>query len=209
LQSDSDHSRSSPDGALKVGQSNTIQEDAPVPANAQSQSNTHCGQWYETKKGDFCNTISLAFGISVDDFYFLNPQVDHQCSNLWLETSYCVSPVGNVATYANYPTSTPATVFPKPTPPPTTSYAPIPTPALSATAEGTISGCQLYRNAYDESISDVFDLSKINSCKLWAAKTDVSVEDLLAWNPSLSATNCMLQPGKSYCILRCKFATFP
>ncbi|KAF2726673.1 hypothetical protein EJ04DRAFT_452874 [Polyplosphaeria fusca] len=199
---------SSPDGPVTPGQGNTVTTDAPVPDNAQDQSNTHCGQWYSTVEGDLCGTISLAFSITVDDFYFLNPQVDHNCSNLWLNTSYCVAPVGNIATYSGYPTHTPSTVFTKPTPEPTTSVPPpVVTPPLSATASGTVGGCLYYMNAFDESLSSVFNLSEANSCDVWAAQADVSVDDLLAWNPSLSQANCVLQSGKSYCILKGKLAS--
>ncbi|KAF2130127.1 carbohydrate-binding module family 50 protein [Dothidotthia symphoricarpi CBS 119687] len=198
---DSDHYSSSPDGAVNPGQGNSVATDAPVPTNAQDLSNRHCGQWYATKTDDLCDTISLAFGITVDDFYFLNPQVDHNCSNLWLETSYCVRPVGNIATYYGYPTSTPGTIFPKPTPEPTSTPPPVVTPPLSAKAAGTVDGCLHYMNAFDESLSSVFDLNVANSCEVWAAQADVTVEDLLAWNPSLSKANCVLQSGKSYCIL--------
>jgi hypothetical protein len=200
--SSSDFCISSPDGPVNPGQGNAIATDAPVPGNAQGQSNTHCGQWYSTVEGDLCGTISLAFSITVDDFYFLNPQVDNKCSNLWLNTSYCVAPVGNIATYSGYPTSTPGTVFPKPTPEPTSVPPPVVTPPLSATASGTVDGCLYYLNAFDESLSSVFNLSEANLCDVWAAQADVAVDDLLAWNPSLSKTNCLLQSGKSYCVFK-------
>lgn len=32
----------------------------------------------------------------------LNPGIDDTCSNLWLDTSYCVAPVGNIASYSGY-----------------------------------------------------------------------------------------------------------
>ncbi|EUC49055.1 carbohydrate-binding module family 50 protein [Bipolaris oryzae ATCC 44560] len=198
---------SSPEGLVKAGQSNTIDTVAPVPSDAQNQSNKRCGQWYLTKKDDLCGSISLAFGISLDDFYFLNPQVDNKCSNLWLNTSYCVRPVGNVATYSGYPTPTPGTVFPKPTPTPTSEPPPIVTDPLWSTAAGTVDNCEVYLNAFSESLSSVLGIAQINSCAIWAAQAGVTVEDLIAWNPSLSTNNCVLQEGKSYCILKCKSPT--
>jgi hypothetical protein len=178
-----------------------------VPSNAQGQSNTHCGQWYETKEDDLCGSISLAFGISLNDFYFLNPQVDNKCSNLWLEASYCVNPVGNVATYSGYPTPSPATVFPKPTPTPTSAPPPIVTDPLLPNAAGTLSDCEDYENTFDSSLSSEMGVDHINSCDIWAALTGVAVQDLIAWNPSLSKDNCVLQEGKSYCIQRGKSRT--
>ncbi|KAF2467383.1 uncharacterized protein BDR25DRAFT_327285 [Lindgomyces ingoldianus] len=124
----------------------------------------------------------------------LPKRVDRKCSNFRLGTSYSVRPAGNIATYSGYPMPTPNTVFPKPTPEPTSIPPPVVTPPLSAAAAGTVDRCLYYMNAFDESISNVFDLKVANSCK-----------DLLAWNPSLSKENCMLQPGKSYCILKSLF----
>ncbi|PVI08691.1 carbohydrate-binding module family 50 protein [Periconia macrospinosa] len=196
---------SSPNGVIKPGEGDAVATDAPVPDNAQSQSNKHCGKWYLTQEGDLCDSISMAFGITVKDFYFLNPQVDDKCSNLWLETSYCVKPVGNIATYSGYPVSTPPTVFPKPTPEPTKPYTPVGTQPLSAIASGTADDCEYYQNAFESWLGDVidnFDLSEANSCNSWAAGVGITVEQLLAWNPSLSKDSCTLQAGKSYCIYK-------
>lgn len=201
---ESDKYYSSPEGVINPGQSNTVETPVPVPSNAQGESNKRCGQWYLTKEGDVCSTISLAFSISLDDFYFLNPQVDNKCSNLWLNTSYCVKPVGNVATYSGYPTPTPGTVFPKPTPAPTATYAPIVVPALSSKAAGTIDGCASYENAFPQSLYELYGNEEINACGVWAMHAGVTVQNLIAWNPSLSAEKCILQSGKSYCILKCK-----
>ncbi|KAF2009038.1 carbohydrate-binding module family 50 protein [Aaosphaeria arxii CBS 175.79] len=193
----------SPEGNVSPGQGNTVATSAPVPENAQPKSNTRCGKWYPAKKDDECGTISLAFSISLDDFYFLNPQVDMECSNLWQNTSYCVRPVGNVATYSGYPTRAPGTVFPKPTPTPASAAPPIVLPPLSAKAD-TIEGCEKYMNAFSKSIYKFFGDVEINACDIWAIQAGVTVEDLVAWNPSLSAENCVLQSDKSYCILKCK-----
>ncbi|KAF1362404.1 hypothetical protein EJ07DRAFT_106910, partial [Lizonia empirigonia] len=156
---------------------------------------------------DLCGSISLAFGVSINDLYFLNPQVDKRCSNLWLETSYCVKPVGNVATYSSYPTPSPATVFPKPTPTPTSAPPLIVTDPLWSNGAGTLNNCEAYENAFSSSLSSEMGVDNINSCDIWAGLTGVAVQDLIAWNPSLSADNCVLQEGQSYCIQRCKSRT--
>jgi hypothetical protein len=41
-------------------------------------------------------------GISLSNFYFLNPMINSTCGNLWLNTYYCVEAVGNIATYPGY-----------------------------------------------------------------------------------------------------------
>jgi hypothetical protein len=156
------------------------------------------------KKGDHCDSISIANGITLDDFYFLNPQVDDNCLNLWLGASYCVKAVGDIATYTGYPIKTAATIFTRPTPAPTStiSYPPLTAPALSAKASGTVEECDEYQNAFTY---DWGDLDEMNGCDMWAWWYKISLQDLLRWNPSLSAENCVLESGKSYCILKCKF----
>lgn len=47
----------------------------PVPTNVASGTTTSCGLWYEAMPGDYCNLIILNFGISLNDFLVLNPEV--------------------------------------------------------------------------------------------------------------------------------------
>ncbi|QGA22187.1 hypothetical protein EYB26_009902 [Talaromyces marneffei] len=85
---------------------------APVPTNAVTTSNTDCGYWYTIQVNDTCQTVASTFGISEDDFYFLNPQLGTNCSSLWLGNSYCVQPVGKILSYAGYNgSSTPYTTL--------------------------------------------------------------------------------------------------
>lgn len=66
-----------------------------MPTNVASGTNTYCGTFYEARLGDFCNLIIMKFGISLDDFVFLNPAINENCTNLFAEESYCVQPVGD------------------------------------------------------------------------------------------------------------------
>jgi hypothetical protein len=158
-------------------------------------------------EGDHCDSISISNGITLDDFYFLNPHVDEECLNLWLDTWYCVKAVGDIATYAGYLITTAATVFTRPTPEPTfTKSCPILTPpALSAKASGTVEGCDRYENAFTY---DWGDIDEMNACSMWAWFYEISMQDLLKWNPSLPTENCVLESGKSYCILKCRLCCF-
>lgn len=81
---------------------------ATVPADLGPEVNTNCGIYHDIKGGDDCGTISLKYSISFDDFKFLNPNIWGNCTNLWLDYSYCVAPVGNIKDYPGYsrPTST-------------------------------------------------------------------------------------------------------
>lgn len=49
---------------------------APKPTDAADGTNERCGQYYHVEKGDFCNLICLKFGISLDDFVYLNPAIN-------------------------------------------------------------------------------------------------------------------------------------
>ena len=68
---------------------------APVPTNAKDESNRQCGQWYNVEGGDYCNLVTLRYAIALADFVFLNPSINANCTNLLLDISYCVAPVGD------------------------------------------------------------------------------------------------------------------
>lgn len=73
----------------------TASSAAPVPINAKDESNRQCGQWYNVVTGDYCNLVTMKYGISLSDFIFLNPSVNENCTNLLRDISYCVEPVGD------------------------------------------------------------------------------------------------------------------
>ncbi|EFX06453.1 peptidoglycan-binding protein [Grosmannia clavigera kw1407] len=162
---------------------------APVPTNAQPQSNTDCGQWYYVLPGDYCSLISVKFGISLSDFYFLNPQVDSSCDNLWAKTSDSSRNQFHPSSYIdfNYP-------------------PPYVGPTLNPTAPGTIEGCYYYWNTFVPGlfVQDDDDID-INSCLAWTWGAEVLLSDLLAWNPSLNASNCFMEQGYSYCVQKDEF----
>ncbi|KAF2717774.1 carbohydrate-binding module family 50 protein [Polychaeton citri CBS 116435] len=77
--------------------------EALVPTNVVSGTNTDCGKYYLVQAGDTCASITQRQGISLQDFYFLNPEVNStSCNNLYLGYSYCVQAVGNINTYPGY-----------------------------------------------------------------------------------------------------------
>ncbi|KAI1461530.1 hypothetical protein F4805DRAFT_453419 [Annulohypoxylon moriforme] len=76
---------------------------APIPTDIVDGTNTRCGKYYRVRAGDNCEIVTQIFGISLLDFYFLNPEVNSTtCGNLLLDYSYCVQPVGDIATYPGY-----------------------------------------------------------------------------------------------------------
>lgn len=149
--------------------------------------------------------MSIANEISLSDLFFLNPQINANCTNLLLGYAYCVEPVGNIATYTGYTktggltiTVPPATFSSVNTAIPTTSGDPgyIATTSLLPKASGTVEGCNTYRN-YDSK-------NGLNACSYIAYAYGVTIDRLQAWNPSLSSNldTCGFQSGYSYCVVQ-------
>lgn len=174
------------------------------------------------QSGDYCKSISLAQSISLQDFYFLNPDINSDCTNLYLGLAYCIAPVGSISTYSGYPTTTPYITLTS------TSYAtaalatltswtlpPVAVQSQLPVAPDSLSGCVAYQNYIDpiaiapEYMDTVPSANMtlpelINDCGYVAATYDVNTTQLMDWNPSLGTnyTDCTLQPGYSYCALR-------
>jgi hypothetical protein len=154
--------------------------------------------------------VSIQQGISSKDFYFLNPEIDSNCTNLLLGLAYCVQAVGTIQTYSGYPTTsqfiklTSATYS---TANATQPYLfPIPTmlPDLPL-ASGTMTDCQMYRNQRET--ADTTSMNKTapsdaDYCRIIAPVYGVTVDQLVSWNPSLSSKDCAFSPGYRYCVLR-------
>jgi hypothetical protein len=67
----------------------------PAPTNVAQNTTTSCGKYYNVELGDDCSRVTVAQGISLSDFYFLNPGINENCTNLLAGVSYCVQPVGS------------------------------------------------------------------------------------------------------------------
>ncbi|KAL2786993.1 hypothetical protein BJX66DRAFT_341680 [Aspergillus keveii] len=175
----------------------------PAPTNVAPDVNTACGKYYRVKEGDYCQVIAMSNGIMLDDLYFLNPGIDKNCTNLWLDYNYCVRPVGNIETYPGYATVTggpttsrwmptlPSTVIdwsdlPSGTLPPWTS---LPTPSTAPLANGTRKDCKEYK---DNTRGEL-------PCEWFMGF--VSILNFADWNPSLDWWNCTLANNTRYCTL--------
>lgn len=191
----------------------------PRPPNAKAESHEACAGWYEVQDGDFCQTISIRQAISLRDFFFLNPSVDDpDCSNLWLDTSYCVRAVGDINTYSGYPYSTSPVYTLTSSDYVTTTQGMISTVRPSATpvvelplapdSHSEAQGCLGYSDhrvvtpQMDQSVqTDMpYFTESINSCDFVVAAAGAVLEEFLTWNPSLQGMDpCQLQPGFKYC----------
>lgn len=165
---------------------------APVPTDIADQTNPYCGRYYKAVLGDFCNLITMKFGISLSDFRFLNPAINENCTNLFAEESYCVQAVGDINTYSGRPghitfslTYTSGAGFEDSatTLPPVAWTSPTPTTTQLPLASGSRADCASYLVGaeYQKNLQGTFLLS---NCELAATVLGVTLEDFGIWNPS-------------------------
>lgn len=55
----------------------------------------NCSTFYYVTRGDTCNSIASANGITVTQFQTWNSRVRDDCSNLWPNTYACINIIGN------------------------------------------------------------------------------------------------------------------
>ncbi|KAF9889729.1 hypothetical protein FE257_007035 [Aspergillus nanangensis] len=60
-----------------------------------------CGLYYIVTGTDTCESISLRYGLTLEEFLSYNTDVLPSCSNLWLDYSVCVAPVTPLPTSTN------------------------------------------------------------------------------------------------------------
>ncbi|KAF7184685.1 hypothetical protein CNMCM7691_006047 [Aspergillus felis] len=182
----------------------------PVPDNVGPNVNARCGRYYAIAEGEDCATITLKFNIGLNDFIFLNPDVNANCTNLWLNYSYCVQPVGEISTYPGYlpgPTATrppftagPSTSIPWYDPDPTQDADLVVIPLANLTR--TDCWDYIWINSTDPDRLGCWDYA-------WAA--GVEPDQFALWNPSIDQNAedsleptydypCTLTPSVSYCI---------
>lgn len=212
---------------------------APVPSNVAPDTMTDCSEYFTVKTGDTCSTISEVNGISLYDFFFLNPAVSNPaCDNLLLGSSYCVSPVGDIRTYPYYgkfaarhpcfrrppPASCTPTTYPTdtywewPTQFASTTVS-LATPTMPVTpndfplAPGTLDNCFTYE-MYREPLWERVSAKRYNSCGTISSFYGLEIETLIEWNPSLTWDEndfyaCSLAKGYKYCVRRDKITPRP
>ncbi|KAL3421595.1 LysM domain-containing protein [Phlyctema vagabunda] len=163
-----------------IGAPTFVTTAAPEPTNVGQNTTTRCGRFYEVKSEETCQTISQKFSIPLDDFYFLNPEVNTNCTNLLADVSYCVQPVGYISTYPGYGGTTSSSIQPDTTK--SVAYTPFsniyanPTGTPIPLANGTRVDCVSYSYLLNNTVLD---------CWSWAAANGLSSDELVLWNPSL------------------------
>ncbi|KAJ4417419.1 hypothetical protein N0V82_006186 [Gnomoniopsis sp. IMI 355080] len=184
--------------------------------------------YYTVLSSDTCALVAIKNRISLNDFYFLNPEINStSCDNLWLGSAYCVKAVGNIATYSGYRDTTttanpchsldaPSSCFVNtyattsgftwPAVGSATATASSSASASSFTATndlplapGSWANCSAYTQYWTPSSS-----RNGNTCGYKAWIYDVTIAQLITWNPSLkynasTPNDCMLEAGYRYC----------
>ncbi|KAK6502504.1 hypothetical protein TWF506_003085 [Arthrobotrys conoides] len=179
-------------GTSQISTASTV---VPIPTSLAPDVNTHCGRYYEVVLGDNCNLVVQRNGISMEDFIFLNPMINSNCTNLWAGYNYCILPVGTITTYSGHPlsietnTAPPITYdwnsLPTVTEPPESTATPMPL------ANGTRLDCAYYfgSSEYSKSCSDAAD------------QYGVKQEDIEQWNQGLTpGSDCAFAIGYQYCV---------
>ncbi|KAK6526399.1 hypothetical protein TWF694_004994 [Orbilia ellipsospora] len=177
---------------LQISTASTV---APVPTSLAPDVNTRCGRYYLVSPGDNCNLVIQRNGISMEDFRFLNPMINVNCTNLWKDYNYCILPVGTITTYSGHPLSmqtntAPATTFDW-NALPTLPDGPAETGTAMPIANGTRLDCAYYfgSNEYSKSCADA------------AGQYGVKQEDIEQWNQGLTpGETCAFAIGYQYCV---------
>ncbi|KAK6345771.1 hypothetical protein TWF718_007677 [Orbilia javanica] len=145
-------------GTSQISTASTV---VPIPTSLAPDVNTRCGRYYQVSLGDNCNLVVQRNGISMEDFIFLNPMINSNCTNLWAGYNYCILPVGTITTYSGHPLSietntAPSTTFNWDTLATTTDEA-ISTETLMPLANGTRLDCAYYfgSSEYSKRCEDV------------------------------------------------------
>ncbi len=77
----------------------TVATTTATPAHpTQSGTISNCGHFYQVQAGDICNTVAMKFGLTFIDLRTANPQLDAECTNMWLGYDYCVATISAPAT---------------------------------------------------------------------------------------------------------------
>ncbi|KAM0209955.1 hypothetical protein ACHAPQ_011629 [Fusarium lateritium] len=164
---------------------------APKPSNLANGTNTQYAQYYNITKGDTCADITLAAGISLKDFYFLNPSVEKKCTNLILGESYC-KPSEGIDTDGE-PDATLGPGWRTELPTPVNTEKPL--------ASGTwdTDKCRVYYKWAELSNDEL--TQEWNSCEEIARRYRTTVGTLKKWNPSLAeASPCIINKKDKYCV---------
>ncbi|KAK4186732.1 hypothetical protein QBC35DRAFT_452972 [Podospora australis] len=194
----------------------TASEPAPVPTDLANGTTTRCGKYYQVQPDEYCNLLVVRFHISLSDFLFLNPALNANCTNLFAFESYCIEPVGDIATYPGQPGNNPTNPVSSipftplvPILPTITNVFPVPiqtdVPAGGELpiAPGTRRDCVQYFNGSSfQNASDIAGMIWLNQCQRAADIFSAKYDDIAFWNSDLADIRtpaCAFDPQYRYC----------
>ncbi|KAI0190612.1 hypothetical protein F4808DRAFT_401018 [Astrocystis sublimbata] len=172
---------------------------APLATPVPDGTNHYCGEYYLVASGEDCSTITTKYGITMDDFLFLNPEVWRNCTNLFRDYNYCVKPVGTISTYSGYPGATTTLPFHE-------------TKATSKPYEDLLQKFSTNMSIIPLANGTRVDCYSSTSCWSLADFFDVTKEELVLWNPSFENKgksgssldqylyDCKVSESVSYCV---------
>uniref|UniRef100_A0A8H7XNW2 LysM domain-containing protein n=1 Tax=Psilocybe cubensis TaxID=181762 RepID=A0A8H7XNW2_PSICU len=176
---------------------------APIPTPTVNGTTSACGKYYLVQGGDICQTICLTNSITFSDFLTLNPEVDANCTNLWLGYNYCVAPYPpfSSVTAAPLPTTnyTSATIFSYPIP--TANYT-ITYTSSRVTPAGVPAPTNIANGTRPVACGSYYDIQTGDTLDSVSESVGVDASLLATWNLELSSG--VLPPvGSAICV------TFP
>ncbi|KAL4788805.1 hypothetical protein BDV19DRAFT_395640 [Aspergillus venezuelensis] len=141
------------------------------PGSVPRGTTRNCGEYYQVRRGDYCDSIADRFSIDLQLFEDINPSIDDDCTNLVPGLWYCVLPT------RDWDATVTTTV--------TATYTTAPAPTTSGTTD------QCY---------EWYVVRAGDTCDMISAVYGVSVEDMRLWNPSLNVECSNLRSGRAYCV---------
>lgn len=145
---------------------------APVPNDATINATDKCYDWYQTIKGDSCESIGKTYHITFKALLEWNPAIGADCENLWIDASYCVAgPNWGTDGYDASPTKTTSGGPPGPT------------------QTGITVKC-----------NDWYLAKSGDTCAGIAQDNDITTAQFLKWNPAVGTDCTKLLAGDAYCV---------
>ena len=143
-----------------------------TPTPYQTGMASNCDKFYLVLSGDECGTVATDEGISLADFYALNPAVGTSCAYLDVGDYVCVGTIGSTAT----------------------------TSVLSTTTGDGVTTPTPYQTGMADNCDKFYLVSSGDGCAAIATDEDISLADFYAWNPAVGTSCAYLDVGDYVCV---------
>ncbi|KAF7316288.1 hypothetical protein MIND_00147500 [Mycena indigotica] len=173
---------------------------APIPTPTVAGTTSNCGRYYQVKQGDICNSVVLANSISLPDFLVLNPEIDTNCTNLWLDYYYCVAAFPPLSTVSAPPvvttnyTSASVFQYSLPTQSYTASFA-----TQILTAAGVPVPTNIAKGTRPVNCGFYYTVQSGDTLATISNTTGLNATLLETWNPQLAASSPVA--GSALCVV--------